>query len=75
MPRNINRRVEVLFPIVKKPLVRYLKEKIFSVYLADTAKARVMRSDGTYVRAERSERLVNAQELLLKSRSAVLTRR
>ena len=75
MPRNINRRVEVLFPIVKKPMVRYLKEKIFSVYLADTAKARVMRPDGTYVRAERSERLVNAQELLLKSRSAVLTRR
>ncbi|MCC7155245.1 MAG: polyphosphate kinase 1 [Bryobacterales bacterium] len=76
MPRNINRRVEVLFPVLKKPLVRYLKEKVFSVYLADNVKARIMQPDGKYRRAERhGERLVNAQETLLKSRSATLTRR
>lgn len=76
MPRNINRRVEVVFPVLKKTLVRHLKEKVFSIYLADNVKARTMQADGTYRRSERQgERLVNSQEVLLKSRSATLTRR
>jgi len=51
MPRNLYERVEVVFP-VKDPLLRErLKHEILEAYLADTVKARVLRRDGSYVRA------------------------
>jgi polyphosphate kinase len=70
MPRNINRRVEVLFPVLKPALVRLIRDKILAVYLADNVKARVLQSDGTYIRAFRDKgaRPLNAQALLLKTR-------
>lgn len=49
MQRNFDRRVEVLFPIEDCRI----KEDIFEIlelYLTDTAKTRVMQSDGTYLR-------------------------
>jgi polyphosphate kinase len=70
MPRNINRRVEVLAPIEKPSLVRLIRDKILSVYLADNVKARVMLTDGTYIRAQRPKgaKAINSQAVLLKSR-------
>src|SRR5438309_5326342 len=51
MPRNLYERVEVMFP-VKDPLLRdRLRHEILDAYLADTVKARVLRRDGSYVRA------------------------
>ena len=51
MPRNLYERVEVMFP-VKDPLLRErLHREILDAYLADTVKARVLRKDGTYIRA------------------------
>jgi polyphosphate kinase len=51
MPRNLYERVEVMFP-VKDPLLRgRLKHEILEAYLADTIKARVLRRDGSYIRA------------------------
>ena len=47
MPRNINRRVEVLFPIEDEP-ERQQIISILAVYLHDTAKAHRLRSDGRY---------------------------
>ncbi|MBI4909723.1 MAG: polyphosphate kinase 1 [Acidobacteria bacterium] len=70
MPRNINRRVEVLFPIEKPSFVRHLREKVLSVYLADNVKARVMNADGSYTRVVRakSEKPINSQAILLDRR-------
>jgi polyphosphate kinase len=51
MPRNLNRRVEVLFPIEDKKLIRKIHDRILAKYLEDTAGAHIMQSDGTYVRA------------------------
>jgi polyphosphate kinase len=48
MPRNLDRRVELLFPILSKKIVRYLKDVVIDRYLADTRKARIAKSDGTY---------------------------
>jgi polyphosphate kinase len=48
MPRNLDRRVELLFPILNQKIVRYLRDVIIEKYLADTRKARFARSDGTY---------------------------
>jgi len=51
MPRNLYERVEVMFP-VKDPMLRNrVMHEILSAYLADSIKARVLRRDGTYVRA------------------------
>jgi polyphosphate kinase len=70
MPRNINRRVETLFPIARPPLIRQIRDKILSVYLADNEKGRRMKSDGSYERIPRKEgdKAVNAQVALLRSR-------
>ena len=51
MPRNLYERVEVLFPIQDRLLRHRLRSEILEAYLADDVKARVLRSDGTYVRA------------------------
>ena len=50
MQRNLNQRVEVLFPIQEKTMVRSIRKNILDVYLADNVKARVMKSDGSYSR-------------------------
>ena len=68
MPRNINRRVEVLFPVEDPDLIRHVRDEILAVYLADTIKGRQMKTDGTYVRRVPSsgKRALNTQEWLLK---------
>ncbi len=70
MPRNINRRVEILFPIERPSLKRYLRDKVLDGYLSDSVKSRQMQPDGTYLRTPRpdGELPVNSQMVLLKSR-------
>lgn len=62
MPRNLLRRVEILFPILDERL----KERVIYILetlLADTVKARIEKPDGTYERIERHGRdLVCAQD-------------
>jgi polyphosphate kinase len=67
MPRNINGRVEVLFPVQEPKLVRYLREGVLAEYLADNVKARCMNPDGSYVRPTRQsgDVPVNVQTRLL----------
>jgi polyphosphate kinase len=71
MPRNINRRVEVIFPIERAPLVRLLRDKVLNVYLQDNVKARRMKADGSYERVapKPGQKPVCAQEVLLRSRA------
>ena len=54
MPRNINNRVEVLFPIEDSKLIRYLRDDVLAEYQNDNVKARLMSPDGTYKRIERN---------------------
>jgi polyphosphate kinase len=48
MPRNLDRRVELLFPILDPTLVRTIKDVIIDRYLADNRKSRLAKFDGTY---------------------------
>ena len=48
MPRNIDHRVEVLFPIESPQLIQHLRDEVLAVYLNDTVKARRLLADGTY---------------------------
>ncbi|MBV9268294.1 MAG: hypothetical protein JO061_19150, partial [Acidobacteriaceae bacterium] len=68
MPRNLNRRVEVLFPIEDKRLVRRIRDRILTKYLEDDSGARLMQSDGTYVRAthEPGKKAVSSQLVFMK---------
>ncbi len=72
MPRNLDRRVEVLFPIQDARWVRYLKDEVLDVYLKDNLKARQMRPDGRYERvpADRGESPFSAQAHLLSVRGS-----
>jgi polyphosphate kinase len=48
MARNLDRRVEVVAPVLDPKSKKYLKETVLAAYLRDNVKARVMRSDGSY---------------------------
>lgn len=52
MPRNLDRRVEVVAPIHNPDLKRYLKDVVLAAYLRDNVKARRLRPDGTYERIQ-----------------------
>jgi len=67
MPRNLNRRVEVLFPVDDEELLRRVRDEILAEYLVDNVKARHMQPDGSYKRAQRSDGQggLNSQEILM----------
>jgi polyphosphate kinase len=68
MPRNLDRRVEIVFPVQDAVLVRRIRDEILATYLADTAKVRRMKSDGTYTRPKTAatDRSLNSQLALLQ---------
>lgn len=70
MPRNLNRRVELLFPIEDRKMIRHLHDNVLGTYLADNVKAREMKPDGTYVRRQpgSGEEPISAQNVLLKKK-------
>ena len=71
MPRNLDRRVEVLFPVTSPPLVRRLSE-ILNQYLADDATARHMRGDGTYSAKSRDGRIDSQASFLAQNAHSVV---
>jgi polyphosphate kinase len=50
LPRNLNRRVEVVTPVHDPDLKRYLKDVVLAAYLRDNVKARRLTPEGTYER-------------------------
>ena len=48
MARNLDRRVEVVAPVLDPHAKKYLKDTVLGAYLRDNVKARVMNSDGIY---------------------------
>ena len=56
MPRNLMARVEVLFPILDKDLMRNIHDNILMVHFSDTAKAKELKPDGTYVPVSKNGR-------------------
>ena len=51
MPRNLYRRVEVVFPVLEAGLRKRITDVILPSYLSDCVKSRVLGSDGVYTRA------------------------
>jgi len=71
MPRNINRRVEIVFPIEDPNMVRHIRDEILETYLSDNVKSRLMQADGSYIRSqpEPDQPAFNSQEAFLKRRT------
>ena len=74
MPRNLNRRVEIIFPVQDKGILRRIRDEILPMYLADNQKTRVLDADGswTHIWPEDGEEALNAQEwFVAQAREAV----
>ncbi len=71
MPRNLERRVEILFPVLNAEL----KEKVLhvlDVQLNDTQKAQFLQADGSYHKLEKQgKELCNAQDEFCKEYMAL----
>jgi polyphosphate kinase len=67
MPRNINRRVEVLFPVRESHMIRYLRDEVLATYLSDNVRARRMLPDGNYehLKPRSKEKPIDSQAWLL----------
>lgn len=67
MQRNLNQRVEILFPIQEKSMIHHIRKNILDVYLSDNVKARLMKSDGTYFRLKPQNKRYgkNAQKIFI----------
>ena len=64
MPRNLNHRVEVVFPVESKDHIHYLRQRVLDTYLKDNTRARILQTNGTYTRLapEAGKEIVDVQE-------------
>ncbi len=69
MPRNLDRRVEVVAPVENAELGRYLREDVLSLLLTDNCQAWDLQPDGQYLRRRPAphQRRRNTQEMLLEA--------
>jgi polyphosphate kinase len=67
MPRNLVRRIEVVFPLYDSRIRRRMLDEIIATLRKDTAKSRRMLPDGTYVRVQPNE-----GEKILRSQAAFI---
>ncbi|HEY3312719.1 MAG TPA: polyphosphate kinase 1 [Anaerolineales bacterium] len=71
MERNLDHRVEVVFPLEKPEHVRYLRDEVLEKYLHDNLRARVLQPDGKYKRLKpgANQDPIDVQEWLMAHRS------
>ena len=55
MPRNLDRRIEVVMPVHDARLRRHLKDVVLTSYLRDNVKSRKLLPDGSYERVRPAE--------------------
>jgi polyphosphate kinase len=71
MERNLDHRVEALFPVEDEAMIGRVKDQILGIYLVDNVKARRMLPNGTYSRRApgESRKRIESQEHLLQIRT------
>jgi polyphosphate kinase len=70
MERNLDRRIEVLFPIEDEPLKRYVRDTVLEVDMQDNTQARLLQSDGSYLRlTPTGTDRISAQQYFLDDRT------
>ena len=71
MPRNLYRRVELMFP-VKDPVCKQAVKNILKLQLMDTSKAFIKQTDGSYVRLHNNTPYINSQEITTSDVGSVM---
>lgn len=63
MPRNLDRRVEIIFPVLDSALREEVRH-ILRLELEDNTKAHLMQPDGSYCKPDKRGRtLINSQQI------------
>ncbi len=72
MPRNLDRRVEMLFPVHDEKIARSIVNPILSNHLKDNVKSRRLLSDGSYERVlpKEGDAVLDSQKWFLENRGA-----
>lgn len=65
MPRNLDRRIEALTPILDPGLKQHILDKML-VHLADNCRAHELRADGSYVRLKPEGERLDSQALMME---------
>ncbi len=66
MPRNLDRRVEIVFPVLDEQLKKRVME-IVDLELKDNVKANILGADGNYYKPDRGDaKKIDSQEMLCK---------
>jgi polyphosphate kinase len=75
MPRNLDHRVEILFPLADDKIIARVRDELLKGYQSDTANARRMLSDGSFVRKKPAggKAAVNCQDSWIPKRRPVET--
>lgn len=69
MPRNLDKRVEITFPVEDPELKKQIKE-ILKIQLSDTLKAHIMQPDGSYEKQDlRGKRRLDSQVYYMEKAS------
>ncbi|HLK58650.1 MAG TPA: RNA degradosome polyphosphate kinase, partial [Chthonomonadaceae bacterium] len=69
MPRNLDRRIEVIVPIQKPEYRRILRDDVLSLLLTDNCQSWDLQPDGRYVRRHpvQGQHRRSAQQILLEA--------
>ena len=68
MPRNLDNRVEVIFPVSDATIVRYIHDTILETYLNDKTKANIMNAAGNFTleNSLTDEKKLSSQEWFIR---------
>jgi polyphosphate kinase len=68
MPRNLDKRVELLFPVLSETGRKKLRD-VFEFFFSDNVKSRVLQSDGTYQfkKRKKNEEIIRCQEAIYQN--------
>jgi len=67
MSRNLDRRVETMFPVYAPGLVRRLRDDVLGMYLRDTINAHELLPDGSYARPNGTQPPLDSQVWLINA--------
>jgi len=68
MPRNLNSRVEALYPVESEPLKHRIVDEILAIEMADNVKARELLPDGSYryLHPEAGQEAIDSQKWFME---------
>jgi len=71
MGRNLNRRVELMFPVENPTLAEEIRREALDIALRDNVAARILQSDGQYARLSPGPgaELLESQRMIIRART------